>query len=137
MNKVTDTYVMHKPFYWRILKDISNEYKVDEELMLEFFKSIYDYTDLCLMSHEEFSAYDMFERDSFLESLSNALIEDYNVNNDEDYAEYYQSFINEVLWSNWFVKLLRTINEEIEVPKWIVKSIEEKSKVIIITYTEK
>lgn len=137
MKKRYNTYILPKPFYWAKLKRIAESYKIDKELLLEFFKNIYTYTIVCLMSHEEFQSYDAYERDSFLDSLSYSLIEDYCEGNDQDYAEYYEEFVNQVLWAKWFGKLLRTINEEIEVEDWRVKDIDERRKNILITYVKK
>lgn len=132
-------HIVPKPFYWRHLERLCKEYRVNGELLADFLKDLYNHVCVDMMSYEEISSYDDYEKDSYLTSLCDALVDEYkeDPSNDYDYADYYSDFITQVLWAKWFSRLVLTVNEEIETKRGIADSIEIRKRNIEIRYLEK
>lgn len=105
-----------------------------EDFLIDFLTNL----DICMMSDAEYSAYDDYERDSFLDSFFDQLLENYaqGTSKTVDDIESYEAFILDVLWSGCLRRIIKDFDNRLgNDDGYVIERLRIHSRKVVVQYS--
>ena len=130
-------YIINRPSWLKLVIQKSERACIKIADVEYFLIDLLTNLDITLMSDAEFGAYDDYEKDSFLDSFFDQMLENYAQGSGKtvDEIENYEAFLLDVLWSGCLRRIIKDFDNRLSNDEgYAIERLRIHSKKVIVQY---